>query len=1011
VCIYPNMATTTPAKPLRIKSSRAPTTTTAASVKYKNYQDFIARHYVEKDDRETVITNTRIGKPGGRYHISDAEYDLFLDLYYRDIVSKGADEFLTEKQLDTGGPIVVDIDLRHDYAVDKKQYTKTHIDDLITLYLDELKNFYRFDDKAKFPIYIFEKPNVNRVADKKITKDGLHMIIGIQADRITQTTLRERIIAAIPGLESWAKLPVKNSWEDIFDEGISRGCINWQLYGSKKPDHDTYRLTQYYEIEYDDSDQEMICTDLNIKKFDFEQEFKKLSVRYRHHLSPMFTTEYYGIHESKCDSNISTSKQPPRHLIANNITTATNSAILRKHAHTHTINYVAIRNREDLEHAVQYFLDNLSPTDYDLAEAHAYAMALPRQYYAENSYNKWIRVGWALSNISKKLLLSWIAFSAKYERFDFSSIQDLVDQWSKFDTQNENGLTKRSIMYWCRESSPEEYEKVRQTSIDHYIDQSMKMGTNANGMMEKGVGMGDSDIAFILKQLFKDQYICASVKQDKWFRFDKHRWVEDECGTSLRRHISEELREIYRKKANNIVSKMIKQGVFNDAMGGGGGATASSENGNSGLGAGAASKPAKRTPMEEKTSRLMEITIMLSRTKDKDHIMKEARELFFDRDIKFLDLLDSNPYLMCFKNGVWDFKEKKFRAGRAEDYVSKCTNIDYHPLNRTRDAKIITEIEDFMAKLFPIEQVRKYMWEHLASVLIGVNLNQTFNMYIGGGENGKSVLTDLMSQILGDYKSDAPLALITQARIKQGQASPDIVALKGVRYAVMQEPSKGDKINEGALKELTSGTEPIRGRNLFSSPITFVPQMKLVVCTNEFMEVKTRDHATWRRFRVVDFVSLFTDNPVSDDPEKPFQFKIDRKLKERFPEWREVFIAMLVDIVLRTDGYVQDCAMVTESTNKYKEREDHIAEFIRDKIVQEPTGKITKSELSQEFTIWFQSSYGRVIPPIKEVQECMDKRFGRFKPNLGAWTGVKMKYGDDTVAKMPDEIEIDEVEF
>jgi len=1001
------MANAAPIKNFRIKQqpSQAQTSTTATT-QYKNYQDFIARHYVDKDDRETVITNTRIGKPGerpgGRYHISDAEYDLFLDLYYRDIVSKGADEFLTEKQLDAGGPIVVDIDLRHDYAVTEKQYTKTHIDELITLYLDELKNFYRFDDKAKFPIYIFEKPTVNRLADKQITKDGLHMIIGIQADRITQTILRQRIITAIKDLDSWTELPIKNSWEDVFDEGISRGCVNWQLYGSKKPDHDTYRLTQYYEIEYDDSDQEMICTDLNVKKFDFEREFKKLSVRYRHHLAPMFTTEYYGIHEAKRDGTTDGPRPPPSHLI---VPATPNTALVRKHAQPHSINHMAIRNREDLDHAVQYFLDSLSAADYELGEAHAYAMALPRQYYAENSYNKWIRVGWALANISKKLLLSWIAFSAKYERFEFSSIPDLVDHWSKFDTQSETGLTKRSIMYWCREDAPEEYEKVRQTSIDYYIDQSMKFGTNASGVLEKGVGMGDSDIAFILKQLFKDQYICASVKQDKWYRFDKHRWVEDECGTSLRRHISEDLREIYRKKANAIVSKMVRQQGIQDAIAGGGGATEGGE-------VAKPDKNTKRTPQEEKSSRLMEITIMLSRTKDKDHIMKEARELFFDREIKFLDLLDSNPYLMCFKNGVWDFKEKVFRAGRAEDYISKSTNIDYRPLDRQRDAKVIAEIEDFMAKLFPIEQVRKYMWEHLASILIGVNLNQTFNMYIGGGENGKSVLTDLMSQILGDYKSDAPLALITQARIKQGQASPDIVALKGVRYAVMQEPSKGDKINEGALKELTSGTEPIRGRNLFSSPITFVPQMKLVVCTNEFMEVKTRDHATWRRFRVVDFVSLFTDNPTTDDPEKPFQFKIDRKLKERFPEWREVFMAMLVDIVLRTDGYVQDCTMVTESTNKYKEREDHIAEFIRDRIVQDPAGKIAKQEVSNEFSMWYQSTYGRGGPPAKEVHEYLDKRFGRFKPNVGAWTGVRIKYDrDEQVAALPDDVEVDDVDL
>jgi P4 family phage/plasmid primase-like protien len=945
--------------------------------RYKNYQDFIRSHYIDKDDKETLITNTRIGNPGGKYHISDQEYYAFLDLYYRDIVAKGGDEFLTEKQLATGGPIVVDIDLRYAYETTTKQYKKLHIDELVTLYLDELKRIFRFDYKAKFPIYVFEKPNVNRLEDKQITKDGIHMIIGIQSDRSTQTILRERIIEEIKNQDDWNSLPIKNSWEDVFDEGISKGHTNWQLYGSKKPYHEQYRLTNYYEIEYDDKDSEMICTDLNVKKFDMETDFKKLSVRYKEHLAPLFTADFYDIHQ-----NMENDKSK---RVGKTSAVGIQAVIGRKKFNMNVI--LGIRGREDLDAAVQAFLEHLSPTEFELREAHEYVMTLPETYYGSGSYNKWIRVGWALCNISKKMIVSWIAFSAKYRHFDYNTILDLIENWSKFETQSETGLTQRSIMYWAREDAAEEYERVRQNSIDYHIEQSLK-GNSFNGKIEKGIGCGDSDIAFILKQLFKDQYICASVKSDKWFRFDKHRWVEDECGTSLRRHISEELREIYRKKSQDLVARKVVQ---NPVV--------------------ATGDPEKVNNFEDRGSRIMEISMKLSRTSDKDHIMKEARELFYDREIKFLDLLDSNPYLMCFKNGVWDFNEKRFRAGRAEDYISKCTFIDYRKLDLKKDAKVMNEINDFMAKLFPIEQVRNYMWEHLASTLIGVNLNQTFNMYIGGGENGKSVLTDLMSQILGDYKSDAPLALITQARIKQGQASPDIVALKGIRYAVMQEPSKGDKINEGALKELTSGTEPIRGRNLFSSPITFIPQMKLCVCTNEFMEVKTRDHATWRRFRVVDFVSLFTDEPVDNDPEKPYQFKIDRKLKERFPDWREVFMSMLVETLLKTDGYVKDCPMVLESTNKYKEREDHIAEFMRDKIALDARGIVTKTEASNEFSIWYQGIYGKNVPIAKELHDYMDKKFGRHKPDGGGlWTGIKIRYERD-VHILPDEIVIEDVEL
>ena len=81
------------------------------------------------------------------------------------------------------------------------------------------------------------------------------------------------------------------------------------------------------------------------------------------------------------------------------------------------------------------------------------------------------------------------------------------------------------------------------------------------------------------------------------------------------------------------------------------------------------------------------------------------------------------------------------------------------------------------------------MWEHLASCLVGTNENQTFNIYTGGGSNGKSCLVDLMSKVLGDYKGTVPITLITHKRNSIGSTSSEIVQLMGTRLAVMQEPS------------------------------------------------------------------------------------------------------------------------------------------------------------------------------------------------------------------------------
>ena len=51
--------------------------------------------------------------------------------------------------------------------------------------------------------------------------------------------------------------------------------------------------------------------------------------------------------------------------------------------------------------------------------------------------------------------------------------------------------------------------------------------------------------------------------------------------------------------------------------------------------------------------------------------------------------------------GVIDFKTKTYRDVRPEDCISKCTSIDYIPIERCR-VDIIDEIKDFMQKLFPV---------------------------------------------------------------------------------------------------------------------------------------------------------------------------------------------------------------------------------------------------------------------------------------------------------------------
>ena len=952
-------------KPTRENPAKKPT---------KQYTDFISSHYVTKENPKS-ITNTRIGDknaniPGGSFHIPDAEYAQFLELYGSEIVAKNLPEYFTEKQLEGPGPILADLDLRYDYSVTEKQYELCHIEDIVDHYLDVLKSFYQFDENTRFLIFVQEKDTVNRVAEKQITKDGIHLVIGIQADRQTQIDLRKKIIPLVA--ESCASIPITNTWEDVFDNAITVGTTGWQLYGSRKPSHDVYKVTRIYEITYDEDDGECSRSPIQLNEFDIVKNLYQLSARCTTHPSFIYTSEYL-----KTRSTVTAGKPTPQIRSQNRFMDidVMNSSVLK------------ISNHDELKSAVDSFIDSLLLPDYDLREAHDYTMILPESYYEEGSFTKWIRVGWALRNISDRLLIVWIAFSAKSESWSFSTgIPDLYERWQSFDLKNHNGLTKHSIMHWAKQDAPDQYKHVRATCIDYYIDQTVRAINIDNISSDRNSrGCTDFDIANVLYQLFKTEYVCVSVKNNIWYRLRGHLWLENDSGTSLRKAISTILRDLYWKRANDFIEQA---GSLNP-------------------------------PDEERTKRLqdladkiLKICERLGRANEKKNIMTEAKELFYDAN--FVEKLDTNPFLLSFKNGVLDMKAKCFRRGYPEDYLSKCTNNDYIPIDEARDGETMAEIRDFMRKLFPIEEIHDYMWEHLASILIGTSsANQTFNMYIGAGQNGKSVLTDLMTLCLGQYKGDVPLSLVTDRRTKIGGLAPELLALKGVRLALMQEPSEGDQLNEGVMKQLTSGLDPIQARAPYMlQSVTFLPQFKLVVCSNAFMVIKSLDHGTWRRIRVVDFVSLFCDNPVQGDADKPHQFLIDRNLKdEKFEKWKYIFTAMLVEIVFRTNGIVKDCNRVMASSNSYKNSLDYVGDFIKDKVIVEHGAKMYKNEVTTEFDTWYQATYGndkRGRPSAKNVHAYMDKQFGKYEKHK-AWIGCRINYITNTNATNSDEDEPDDI--
>ena len=917
------------------------------TTQYKDLPEFLAKHNAKSDKHDGAnmssththarIPNKELNVYGGSYIIPREDLPQFYKLYGEHVFEKKKMEYLTERQLETNCPILLDFDFRYNYDVDTRQHTKEHVQDLInTVYLELLKDFFIFTNTHSFPVYVMEKSDVNRLADKSLTKDGIHIIIGIQMEHTLQTMLRDKVMEKIP--EIW-DLPLINTWDSVLDVGISKGSTGWQLYGSRKPGYQAYELTQYYIISYDETDGEFMMEEKRVDEIDTKKDMYKLSAQYTDHpqfeLNPKIEAEYEKVR--------STNK--PRKPNSSN----TKLRLLQEHDNTDEIfiSLEQITTQEILKRAVDNIMTKLNTTEYHIKETHEFTQILPEQFYKPGSHLDNRKVGFALKHTDERLFLSWVMLRSKASDFDYGTIPELYNIWNKHFKSKPNGVTKRSIMYWAKQYANDDYIKVKKNTVRHFIDITISTPT-------------EYDFAMVLYQMFKDKYVCSNYMNKIWYAYKDHHWEKD-MGNSLRLTISREMYTLYNDYLTEVISQMTQYD----------------------------SNDKRYDELNKKGKTIGDISIKLKKTNDKTNIFKEAAEIFYD--VEFTKKMDEQKYLMCFTNGVIDFKNKIFRDGYPQDYITKCTNIPYIEINQLNHNGILTQITQFMEQLFPVDSLNKYMWAHLASTLIGENINQTFNIYRGNGSNGKSLLIDLMKKTLGEYCGSVPVTLVTDKRVNLGSTSSEIMQLKGIRYAHMEEPSKDAQINEGMMKQLTGG-DALQARALYQESETFTPQFSLVVCTNTLFKIVSNDDGTWRRIRIVEFMSKFVAE-IAANSETPYEYLQDPLLKdEKLPAWAPIFASMLIKIAFESQGIVKDCDLVMSASKKYRQGQDHISGFVNDMVGKCDGKKINKRELCEQFKCWFQEQQGsKQVPKGIELCEYMDKKFGKCKDG---WNNVEILYSN-----------------
>jgi P4 family phage/plasmid primase-like protien len=465
-----------------------------------------------------------------------------------------------------------------------------------------------------------------------------------------------------------------------------------------------------------------------------------------------------------------------------------------------------------------------------------------------DKYDDWINLGWTLHNIneSEELLNVWDEFSQTGSSYKSGECQKL---WWKMKTEKQGMAT---LKYWAKNDNPAMYEKVLENSLIPLIDQSIR-SDGAHG-----------DVADVIAKYMKDKVVYDSKAKSWFYVDDTNKWRSETEATFIYKLCKTDICRLYMERStyyNRMYLNSTDEGQKDICL--------------------------------EKSKKSLKIGQILKNSDFVKKIIPQMKAVMYVDD--FIEsYLDCNINLLAFKNKVYDLKKCEFRDIEPTDYINITTGYDY---DEDIDESIVQEVQDIIKSMFVTDEEYCYVLDIITTMIYGNNKYQEFYIMTGAGSNGKSVLMNAITQMLGKYARKIGVDTFTKPT-RSANSTSELYDCRGTRFTYAAEPAAEDKLTVNVVKDLT-GDDLITTRGLYSNPISYKPQFKIVLCCNDLIQLSKVDNGIARRIRVIEFkYKFFEESDSKYDPDNRYHKILDRSLNEKFNDdvrYRQAFAKLVCD--------------------------------------------------------------------------------------------------------------------
>ena len=291
--------------------------------------------------------------------------------------------------------------------------------------------------------------------------------------------------------------------------------------------------------------------------------------------------------------------------------------------------------------------------------------------------------------------------------------------------------------------------------------------------------------------------------------------------------------------------------------------------------------------------------------------------------------------------------------------------------------------EKFLNQIFNNdEELIHYVQKAIGYSFTGSVDEQCLFILNGRGRNGKSVFSNVVSDVAGNYAKQMNVQTIVAKKNQSGSANSDVARLEGARIVTSSELNEGDRFDESLVKQLTGG-DKILARFLYGSEFEYKPKFKIWMATNHLPIIRGTDDGIWRRIKIIPFNIQI--------PKEKVDKKLEYKLKA---EYTGILNWIVQGAIMWQQEGLKDPEAVTKVIETYRAEMDPLDAFLEECCTTGQNYSIKAREMYDAYHEWAKESEEYKMSMTKFGRE-MSKKLLRVKRRDGwYYVGLKLKEPD-----------------